>query len=132
MFAKPRQIAMLNQAQCNDWTLGVLMNGSRWRQRHTLTPFFTLGLAAYLDAVSPQGDYYCQSDRRQSNQFLYSQFQYLYESLAQLLQVQLQKAVVLVESQAALPGFHVYLPHLGFTSEAASIHPEYRKSLCPF
>lgn len=122
MFSEPRQISVLSAAHCEDWALRVLMNESHWRRRHCQAPFFTLGMAAYLDAVCPRGNYHDRDGRRQSNRFLYSRFQDLYRVLEQSIEAQLQRPVMLVETQAALPGFHVYLPHQGFTGRAASVH----------
>ena len=54
-----------------DWALRVLLHEAHWRRRLPQVPFFTLGMAAYLDA---SGGYQDAAARRHSNALLEAQF----------------------------------------------------------
>ncbi|MBI3284908.1 MAG: hypothetical protein HYZ65_08685 [Burkholderiales bacterium] len=117
--------SLLEEAECEDWVLQVLLLKRYWRRRHAEVPFFTLGMAAYLDCVAgPDGAGYWDASRRQhSNQLLARHFSPLLLQVATLLQRIFQQPVLQAED-AAVPGFHIYLPHPVFALPVASIHKD--------
>lgn len=135
-------IAMLDLAACSAWSERVLSAQSQWTRRHPSVPFFTLGMAAYLDAgrspAVPVSSYAQRNLRDASNNLLLAQFAPLYERLCTTLGEHFQREAHLTPEQAAVPGFHIHLPHPAFAKEVASIHRDLqfqqvfpRESLAP-
>lgn len=114
---------MLSEADCEDWVLRVLMLSRHWRRRHAEAPFFTLGLAAYLDCVSADGPciYRDPARRRPSDQLLESHFAPLLQTVAAALGEHFGVPARITKA-AASPGFHIYLPHPAFKRPVASVH----------
>lgn len=110
------RLPLLAEEACDDWVCKVLLLRHAWLRRHPLVPFFTLGKAAYLDKG---GEAY---DSRHSNLLLWRHFSALLTQVQTALSRHLNDAVELVQTQAALPGFHIYLPHPAFALPVASIH----------
>ena len=54
-LARLTTFELLDEAGCEDWVLRVMLLRRHWRRRHPLAPFFTLGLAAYLDCTAAAG-----------------------------------------------------------------------------
>ncbi|RKP47014.1 hypothetical protein [Trinickia fusca] len=124
--ARSTQLAtfdLLDEAGCEDWVLRVLLMRRHWRQRHALAPFFTLGLAAYLDCVATaKGRIYDDCAlRRSSNALLDWQFAPLLQVVAAALSAHFSLPAELTDA-GARPGFHIYLPHPAFAMNVAKVH----------
>lgn len=129
-FAAPRlrepiHLDLLEPAARKGWGLRVLQLREHWRPRHPVAPFFTLGLAAYLDH-GPHGTglYADDAARRAANALLDAQFRPLLDTVAAALSATLGAPAVLAaeHERAALPGFHIYLPHPAFGKPVANVH----------
>lgn len=117
---------MLDLTACGAWAKRVLSAQAHWTRRHPSVPFYTLGMAAYLDgvctpaaAVSP---YSQRILRNASNQLLMAEFEPLLEQLCRTLGQYFGLNAYLIPEEAAVPGFHIHLPHPVFAHEVASIH----------
>lgn len=119
---RPVRLPVLDPAECEDWVLLVSLQRRHWRRRHPEAPFYTLGQAAYLDARLGPGGYYDREERRRNNTLLRGQFLPLLELVAEVLDRHLGRTVRLAEEEAALPGFHIYLPHPVFAGPVAKRH----------
>lgn len=122
-------LPVLDEAACEDWVLAVLLQQAHWCRRHAHVPFFTLGLAAYLDAVGSIGGpygrhapYHQPALRARSNALLTAHFGPLLRRTAEALQHWLGAPTRLADDDAALPGFHIYLPHPALGERVASVH----------
>ena len=122
------QFDVLAPEACAHWADQVLALRRHWTQRHARLPFYTLGMAAYLDAV-PDGSapalppsYQSTILRQHSNQVLLEHFEALLEINRAALSQHFARPARYVPQQAALPGFHIHLPHPAFASEVASVH----------
>jgi len=123
-----RTFDLADVPSCERWATRVLSLREHWTSRHPHYPFHTLGLAAYLDAVGQDRSatgppaYRSKSLRRHYNELLKTHF----ADLLQAGQVALGQALGVpasyAEERAALPGFHIHLPHPAFSREVASIH----------
>lgn len=113
---------------CGRWASQVLSLRDHWTPRHPHYPFHTLGLAAYLDAVNRDRSsrapslYRSKSLRRHYNALLRAHFADLLDTGRQALATMLRMPACFDEERAALPGFHIHLPHAAFAQEVASIH----------
>lgn len=107
----------------------VLALKPHWTPRHPLAPFFTLGAAAYLDAVRGLDAYAALA--RRTNPLLEERFAGLYEHLAVVLEETLGEPVA-VTRRLALPGFHVYEPFFAFAGSVASLHWDRQQVLLPW
>lgn len=121
-FAEPLRLSVLDRAACEDWVLHVCMLSGHWRRRHAEAPFYTLGQAAYLDAGPVGGDYHDTEERLRNNGLLRSRFLPLLNRVAAALRPWTGLPVRLAEMEAALPGFHIYLPHPAFAGPVAKRH----------
>jgi hypothetical protein len=121
--AAPERIPLLDPRACDDWSLHVMLLSGQWRARHPAVPFYTLGQAAYLDAGSPSGGgYHDLDERRRNNALLRGRFLPLLERVAEVLERWAGAPMRLAETEAALPGFHIYLPHPAFAGPVARRH----------
>jgi hypothetical protein len=111
---------LLDEHACEDWVLRVLLLRRAWRRRHAEAPFFTLGMAAYLDCG---GDriYHDAALREQNNQMLERHFAPLLRILSERLEEHFSAPASMAAS-AAWPGFHIYQPHPVFGLPVARIH----------
>jgi len=113
---------------CHAWASQVLGLRDHWTARHPHYPFHTLGLAAYLDAVTRDrsakgpGLYRSKGLRRHYNDLLRAHFADLLDTGLQALTTMLGMPTRYDEARTALPGFHIHLPHPAFSHEVASIH----------
>jgi hypothetical protein len=80
-----------------------------WQRRAPVMPFYTLGVAAYLDAAR-RGVAAYRALARLTNPLLWARFDWLYARVAAVLAEQLG-APVRYDTSLALPGFHVFLHH---------------------
>jgi len=115
-LTEPVSFDVLDEADCEDWVLRVLLMRRYWRRRHAHAPFFTLGLASYLD-----GGYHDEAALQSNNTLLSVQFAPLFECVSRALSSSLGIPTILADD-AALPGFHIYLPDPAFRLPAAQIH----------
>lgn len=121
-------VPVLSAQDCEFWTAAVLALRPHWTRRDPHLPFYTLGLAAYLDAVrdDPQlggkRAYHLSALRRQNNQLIQTHFAPLLERCCQALALWSGLAVHCLGEPVALPGFHIHLPHPLFAQEVASRH----------
>ncbi len=83
-------------------------------------PFYTLGIASYLDA-GEKGEIYYKIKSRQSNSFLLQHFPVVYDKLAKTLKEVTGKEVQ-YEEGFALPGFHIFQFSKFFNYPIASSH----------
>ncbi|AMO95190.1 hypothetical protein CFter6_2518 [Collimonas fungivorans] len=111
---------LLDEAECEDWVLRTLLLRRHWRRRHAEAPFFTLGLAAYLDC-SAGSAYHDVALRSRNNRMLESHFGPLLQALATRLGDHFGAPASMTDG-AAWPGFHIYLPHPAFSLPVASVH----------
>ncbi len=116
------RVPVLPQDECEDWVLTTLMLNAHWRKWRQEVPFYTLGLAAYLDCRDGlQSRYHDRTLQEANNRFLAQHFHPLFECVQQAMQQHFQEPVQLA-SLAAWPGFHIYQPHPVFASPVAKIH----------
>lgn len=117
---------VLDPAACNTWSQQVLAARTDWTQRHPSVPFYTLGMAAYLDGKKPQTpgpDVYHQRILRDANNaMLLARFEPLYQQLCEAFTRLYGLDAQLVPEQAAVPGFHIHLPHPVFANDVANVH----------
>ena len=119
---------ILTPQSCEFWTKQVFLAQKHWTRRHPNTPFFTLGMAAYLDGKQANNKdastalYRQRILRDASNNLLQAQFSPLYQQLCQRMSEIFGMPALLIPTQAALPGFHIHLPHPAFAEDVASIH----------
>lgn len=90
-----------------------------WIQRHPILPFYTLGLASYIDVPQDKQGYY--KGAKHHNSILRDRFGWLYERLTDILAEYLQAPITYPEN-LALPGFHIFLSHPAFIHPVSSIH----------
>ena len=119
---------MLNAQECEAWTQRVLALRPHWTRRDLDLPFYTLGLAAYLDAArdDPQlggkRAYHLAVLRQESNRLIAKHFSPLLERCCQALAAATGRPAHCLGDPAALPGFHIHLPHPLFGQAVASRH----------
>ncbi|WP_232458661.1 hypothetical protein [Burkholderia ubonensis] len=121
--ARLATVDLLDEAGCDDWVMRVMLLRRHWRRRHALAPFFTLGLAAYLDGVAAVGErvYDDASLLAASNALLERHFLPLLQAAADALAGHFRLPARFAPN-AARPGFHIYLPHPAFARPVASVH----------
>ena len=121
-------LPVLDVHECTFWTRKVLEHQPQWTRRDPNLPFYTLGMAAYLDAVKMdvrlggKVPYKIDVLRLQNNQFLNRHFAPLFDRCCQALALKTGKTVHCLGESAALPGFHIHLPHPLFAQAVASRH----------
>lgn len=117
----PHQI--LTTEQCDQIYQQIASLRQYWLPRGSETSLFcTLGAASYLDC----GDYYDAQDTywqkaSRYNPILVEHFSWLYQLVKEYLETQLN-APVNYRSDAAYPGFHLWLAHAIPTLPVASMH----------
>lgn len=119
---------MLNAQECETWAQQVLALRPHWTRRDPDLPFYTLGLSAYLDAVrdDPQlggkRAYHLAVLMQESNQRIARYFSPLLERCCQAVESATGRPAHCLGEPAALPGFHIHLPHPLFAQAVASRH----------
>lgn len=120
--------AVLEPDACAHWAERVMGLRAQWTARHPSLPFFTLGMAAYLDAVPGAAraggtvPYHAAVLRRHHNRLLQAQFGPLLDLACNVLGGWANKRAHCDAQRAALPGFHIHLAHPVFTEPVASKH----------
>jgi hypothetical protein len=115
---------VLNADECARWSERVLALKSHWTARDPDLPFFTLGLAAYCDASPDEvgAPYRVESYRQWNNRLLVKHFGALLEQCCQALASATGVPAACPGGHAAVPGFHIHLPHPVFAKGIASQH----------
>jgi len=122
------ECTVLDAVACADWSARVMDLRAQWTARHESLPFFTLGMAAYLDAVpraartNGHPPYYAQALRQHHNRILKTNFWPLLTQVCEALGQWANKRGHCSETRTALPGFHIHLEHPIFTQSVASRH----------
>ncbi len=123
-----RSLPVLDDQACAVWAEQVLALRAHWTRRDEHLPFYTLGLAAYLDAVrdDPQlggkRAYHVAALRQESNKLITAHFDPLLDRCCQALAESTGQPALCAGEPAALPGFHIHLPHPLFGQDVASRH----------
>lgn len=113
-------VPMLDAVQAINLRAQIFDLKSHWTSRHPAAPFYTLGVASYLDAAQRGGESY-ERLAAEHNPRLRECFSLLYERLASVLSEQLGRPVSYAQ-EFALPGFHIYLADKRFCGSVASLH----------
>lgn len=124
-FLDVAELAVLEPCECVAWQEQVLALRSQWTPRHPNLPFFTLGLAAYLDFPRRGGSpatYRSAALRSHYNALLGRHFGGLLEACRAALSAHAGLPARFAPDRASLPGFHIHLPHPVFAGEVASVH----------
>jgi hypothetical protein len=119
------QLAALDAHECELWSSEVLRLRPHWTRRHQALPFFTLGLAAYLDFArtsSGPGLYRSPELRTHYNGLLRRHFGALLELSREVLSTHTGLDARFAPERSSLPGFHVHMPHPVFAGGVASVH----------
>lgn len=122
--------ALLTEQDCQHWTQRVLAMRPSWTPRHRDAPFFTLGMAAYLDAIEPEvllknrTAYATNALRDFSNRMIDREFSALLEMCRHDMANWSGVPALFDPVHTALPGFHIHLPHEAFAHSVASIHSD--------
>jgi hypothetical protein len=123
-----KSLPVLSEKECQLWVSKVLALRPHWTRRDAQLPFYTLGLAAYLDAVKGdpllggQQAYHHKVLRQENNRLLHTHFAPLFERCCEALAQWSGLPAACVGEQSALPGFHIHLPHPVFSQAVASRH----------
>jgi len=114
-------IPVLSSAECERVRQTVHGLRSRWIARGSADyPFYTVGAASYIDAVSRTPPPRYSEILVETNPVLREHFHWLYARLMNKLSLHLQ-AVVRTADELALPGFHVW-QGLSVPTSSLSIH----------
>lgn len=92
-----------------------------WTQRDPKLPFYSLGVAAYMDAAQGRADEY-RAKSAAFNEVLRGEFGWLYERVRETMAEFLEHPCIYHED-FALPGFHIFMhdPNIEKT-DSASVH----------
>ncbi|MGI8745777.1 MAG: hypothetical protein ACR2NN_25015 [Bryobacteraceae bacterium] len=114
-----QDLEILSEQECSELRDLLFRLRTSWLKRNPALPFFTLGAASYLDAVSGR-EGYCDKALR-FNPILRENMDWLYRRVQGALEPVLGSPVRYAEN-LALPGFHIYLSSKVFEKPIASIH----------
>ncbi|MBI4821665.1 MAG: hypothetical protein HY791_35720 [Deltaproteobacteria bacterium] len=128
---RPRAVDLLTPIECERARQILFAGKVPWTERDSVggKPFFTVGAASYLDALSFASYYYGKA--RTTNASLRRYFSWLYSKLLDALRVELEAPVEL-ENGMALPGFHVFLGGSAYESKTSSVHADLQYRLVEF
>jgi len=121
-------IKVIEADDCKIWTEKVHQQRVYWTSRHQSLPFFTLGLAAYLDASSAErrtegtAPYNNLRLRSWNNNLLKKNFASLLDRCLDAMEDLTKLHAHFDCEHTALPGFHIHLPHSLFAGKVASKH----------
>jgi hypothetical protein len=105
---------LLSKKECDDILLKIYQLKNFWIQRSKTVPFYTLGLAAYLD----KNENYCNPEKRNLyNKLLLNNFSNLINKVKICLASCLTSEVD-IYINGAVPGFHIYLSHPNLKSSS--------------
>lgn len=115
---------VLDHEACSAWSERVIGLRSHWTRRDPELPSYTLGLAAYCDAApnEPRAPYRIDAFRAWNNRLLHQHFADLHERCCAAISSWSNTPAVCPGGAAALPGFHIHLPHPAFMNDVASRH----------
>ncbi len=114
-------VPLLSDGDCADVIERIDGLRTLWTQRDPLRPFFTLGTASYLDAVTDQKGYY--QKLAFSNAVLRQHFSDLLDNVSKTISEVVDTPCQLSQNQA-LPGFHIFGSHPDYLKPVASIHTD--------
>lgn len=103
-------IPVLTSKECEVYLKKIYSLKSNWIGRNKDLPFYTLGMAAYLDG--PTNEYFNLEKRTIYNRVLNDNFSELYNTLKHKLSIFLRTPCELYD-KSSIPGFHIYMNHLG-------------------
>jgi hypothetical protein len=127
LFDNVQNYPLLAADECTRLAAAIHEMRPYWLQRHPVAPFFTLGVASYLDATQePQRFYHDPSYHM--NTVLAASFSWVYRRLLDGL-TQLLREKVVYRPSCALPGFHVALWCPAFENWEASVHQDLQYQL---
>ncbi len=112
-----KQLQIFSKNECNKYIDKIYKLKHRWISRCKSAPFYTLGMAAYLDG---KNDYNDILKRDIYNRILSENFNDLYIKVVETLSIVLNTKVELYD-KSAIPGFHIFLPH-GLLKDAHATH----------
>jgi len=115
-----REIEILSPQECRRACAAVDELRSSWIPRSDEAPFFSLGVAGYLDAAGGRFESY-QRRAAQLNPLLDEHFQWLFVRLAEAMS-HAYGTPFAYDRQLALPGFHIFLAHEAFLKAAGRVH----------
>lgn len=113
-------VQLLNEEESHDVRRRVHALRDHWRRRREEAPFFTLGVASYIDAAADGFAAYSAAAEA-SNRLLEEHFGDVYERLTAAVGEHLGSPVGFHHAFAR-PGFHVFLSHEMFGAPSASLH----------
>ena len=119
---------LVPEHEAKQWAERVLALRRSWTPRNPNAPFFTLGMAAYLDAIHAEAElghrtaYHARALLSFNNRLLEREFAPLLEACRLHLSHWSGLVAAYEPSRSALPGFHIHLPHQAFSSGVASTH----------
>ena len=113
---------LLTAEECREVRTAVYDLEAHWTRRHPQVPFFTLGVASYLDARRDAAAGYHAAARR-LNPLLGERFGWLHGRLADRLS-RVLAAPVVYRASCALPGFHIFEWCLAFEQPVGSVHQD--------
>lgn len=114
------KVDFLTPAECKKIRDTVFSLKDHWIDRGRVVPFYTLGVASYMDS-SREDDSHYREAAKVSNPILKAAFPDLYARLAKLLEKETGYPVQYEES-LAYPGFHIFLSSKSFEKPLASVH----------
>jgi hypothetical protein len=120
------RIPILDEASSEECVLQVLLLRRYWQSRYAKAPFFTLGLASYLDCHLGACAYRDRTLRHSNNELLMTHFGPLLTLMAEALGDHVGHPAHLAVEDAAVPGFHIYMPDQAFALPVASVHQDYQ------
>jgi hypothetical protein len=120
-------LPLLDGPACAAVVDAVLALHPHWLQRHPAAPFFTLGVASYLDATDDGRALY-EAAAAQQAPLLDEAFGPLYQKVTATLAQRLGEPVALARRQAR-PGFHVFLADPAFEEPVARVHCDLQHAL---
>ncbi len=112
-------LPLLSASACQQIRTELYAMQSAWIRRNPYLPFYTLGVASYLDAAKDVQTYYQKAQNY--NALLLARFSGLYQQLGEALADYLA-APISYNPAFALPGFHIYQFCVVFEQAIASVH----------
>lgn len=102
-----QELTLLDAQECADVYRFLLDVKEMWHHRTPPEPFYTLGLAAYLDACDDAGREYYYANVRYPNMILFHGLRWLYMRIAARMS-EVLGGEVRYRMKCAVPGFHIF------------------------
>ncbi len=100
-------VQVLSAQECNIYLQKINKLRNDWIQRSSKVPFYTLGMAGYLDG--PDQTYYNIERRIKFNKLILDNFKDLQDKICYIL-TRLFNIQTELYDNCSIPGFHIYLP----------------------